>query len=750
MATINMNVSGPFPSLCSDDSIGPVLQNPACRDHGFDFTLLFEETAFAIIPAVLLLCAAPLRFRSIYRRPDAVRWPPLCRIKLANIAILGLLDLTLLALWALPRYAALRTRTTIAATALDLAAVIVIGGLSPLEHSKSLRPSTILSVYLFFTTILDVARARTEWLLSTSSAIPAVFTTALAAKVSLLVLEGMTKAGHTDRIISPETTSSIYGLSSFAWLNPLIYLGSKTNLTEQSLYPIDDKISSKLIQAKLNKQWKSGHLQVSKQSENALAWAILRALRIPIAVTMIPRLALIGFSIAQPFLIQRAIVFVEVGTTPVRYGYGLIGAFGVTYLGIAVSTAWYEYLTARALAMIRASLIGIIYQSTLDMTTEAVQTASPVSLMGADVERVIARLRWVISTAPNILQVAIAIWLLGTHLGPVCIAPVLVVLILAYLSSKVGKTIRPRQQRWMQAVRKRVAMTTDVLGTTKGMKMLGFTTLITDLVQSARHYELDESKKFRSVQIVNITLGNAANMLSPVVTLIGYGIIVHYSSDKVPTATTIFSSLSLLSILMGPVDELVAAVPNLAMALESCTRIQQYVDVKKRLDFRTASLERADRRVESHLRPSASGRDTIHIEAVTAGWSTDKTVIHDLTIQMSAGTLTIVVGPSGSGKSTLLQVLLGEGIVQNGTVALTSHDIAYCDQTPFLTNRSIRDNVVGFRDFDEAWYHACLSACAIDTDIEHLLHGDETLVGSKGVALSGGQKQRLVWEPNPQ
>jgi len=51
---------------------------------------------------------------------------------------------------------------------------------------------------------------------------------------------------------------------------------------------------------------------------------------------MFPRLVLIAFSIAQPFLIQAAIDFVEGGTKSDRYGYGLIGAFGISFLGIAV------------------------------------------------------------------------------------------------------------------------------------------------------------------------------------------------------------------------------------------------------------------------------------------------------------------------------------------------------------------------------------------------------------------------------
>lgn len=70
-------------SLCPDDSLGPTVKLQSCRD-GFDFTLLFEESIFTILPATLLLCALPLRFRSIYRRPDAVKGSQLRIIKLVR------------------------------------------------------------------------------------------------------------------------------------------------------------------------------------------------------------------------------------------------------------------------------------------------------------------------------------------------------------------------------------------------------------------------------------------------------------------------------------------------------------------------------------------------------------------------------------------------------------------------------------------------------------------------------------------
>lgn len=59
----------------------------------------------------------------------------------------------------------------------------------------------------------------------------------------------------------------------------------------------------------------------------------------------------------------------------------------------------------------------------------------------------------------------------------------------------------------MQAVQKRVAVTSDMLGYTKGTKMLGLSKRITAIVQGLRDSELSLSKRFRKIQITNITLG---------------------------------------------------------------------------------------------------------------------------------------------------------------------------------------------------------------------------------------------------
>lgn len=77
----------------------------------------------------------------------------------------------------------------------------------------------------------------------------------------------------------------------------------------------------------------------SSKGRYALVLTLAVALRRALFAVVLPRLCLIGFNYAQPFLIGRAISLVE-GTLDEEtsnYGHSLIGATALVYLGIAVS-----------------------------------------------------------------------------------------------------------------------------------------------------------------------------------------------------------------------------------------------------------------------------------------------------------------------------------------------------------------------------------------------------------------------------
>ena len=104
----------------------------------------------------------------------------------------------------------------------------------------------------------------------------------------------------------------------------------------------------------------------------------------------------------------------------------------------------------------------------------------------------------------------------------------------------------------------------------------------------------------------------------------------------------------------------------------------------------------------------------------------------------------MIIGPVGCGKSTFLKHLLGESSFQSGTIAVRNPFVAYCSQTPWLQNLTIREVIIGPRDYDKAWYQKIISICALEQDLAQMPSGDATAIGSKGLKISGGQKQRIV------
>jgi ATP-binding cassette subfamily C (CFTR/MRP) protein 1 len=124
------------------------------------------------------------------------------------------------------------------------AVLVFVNGLlllfvSHAEHTRSVKPSTLINVYLFLTLLFDCAIARTLWLLQSAGVIAKLFTSTAAVKFLVLTVEAWEKRSillshYQD--LSPEVTSGILGRSVFWWLNPLMKTGFGRLLTDQDLY----------------------------------------------------------------------------------------------------------------------------------------------------------------------------------------------------------------------------------------------------------------------------------------------------------------------------------------------------------------------------------------------------------------------------------------------------------------------------------------------------------------------------------
>ena len=81
---------------------------------------------------------------------------------------------------------------------------------------------------------------------------------------------------------------------------------------------------------------------------------------------------------------------------------------------------------------------------------------------------------------------------------------------------------------------------------------------------------------------------------------------------------------------------------------------------------------------DSLLMPALQG---VHLSRSFGQGEMKTTVLHDVSLQLFAGQITLLMGPSGSGKSTLLAILSGLLRPDNGRVMALGHDLwAMSDQ----------------------------------------------------------------------
>jgi ATP-binding cassette subfamily C (CFTR/MRP) protein 1 len=102
--------------------------------------------------------------------------------------------------------------------------------LSKSEHVRSIRPSSLLNLYLLFSLGLDFIRMRTLVKMQFDTLIASLSAANMAIKASLLFLEAQNKrayfcAGDLDR--PPQEISGIFSRSVFWWLNSLFLQGKR-------------------------------------------------------------------------------------------------------------------------------------------------------------------------------------------------------------------------------------------------------------------------------------------------------------------------------------------------------------------------------------------------------------------------------------------------------------------------------------------------------------------------------------------
>ncbi|MBP2622590.1 ATP-binding cassette domain-containing protein [Streptococcus oricebi] len=150
----------------------------------------------------------------------------------------------------------------------------------------------------------------------------------------------------------------------------------------------------------------------------------------------------------------------------------------------------------------------------------------------------------------------------------------------------------------------------------------------------------------------------------------------------------------------------------------------------------------------SEEKQESQGGGTLHIDRASKSYS-NKRLFQDLSIAIPFGSKVLIKGPSGSGKTTLLRCILGEELLDKGSIyledelkkyKLSYEDVGIISQNPFLFNETIRYNLSLEQEFDDLELLSVLDTVGLKEEFSDILN---VRVENNGSNISGGQRIRL-------
>ena len=216
--------------------------------------------------------------------------------------------------------------------------------------------------------------------------------------------------------------------------------------------------------------------------------------------------------------------------------------------------------------------------------------------------------------------------------------------------------------------------------------------------------------------------------------------------------------------LYGPLTQLSNLNIDYVSAMVSFERLFEVLDLEPMILESPDAVAIPDGPVTlrfEHVSFSYPGADEVSLASLEAVATLDATprtpVLHDVSFDVSPGTMTALVGPSGAGKTTISLLVsrlydVDEGHIsingldlRDATVASLNATVGVVTQDPHLFHDTLRANLLFARPEASAdEIEVALRSAQIWNLVANLPQGLDTVVGERGYRLSGGEKQHVA------
>lgn len=273
-----------------------------------------------------------------------------------------------------------------------------------------------------------------------------------------------------------------------------------------------------------------------------------------------------------------------------------------------------------------------------------------------------------------------------------------------------------------------------------GIKMVKFNAWEEVVLSKIDEYRKRERSLLISLYKWNSVLRGLKIIMPKLSSLILFSFI--WGMSKTITIPQMFSILSILNYIEIPLAGIMEVLKSHASTQVASLKMKKILQIREKQPISDSpKLSRGEVKIDTL---SCTWRDNYHEELFAKSLNNLSTaaVLNSISLRFRPGTFTGIFGPVGAGKSTLLLSILSEVPIISGT-SKKNGKISYISQQSFLSNDSIRNNIIFGEEFDKQQYKQVIRICQLEHDLELLDAGDLTEIGEQGINLSGGQKQRI-------
>ena len=424
----------------------------------------------------------------------------------------------------------------------------------------------------------------------------------------------------------------------------------------------------------------------------------------------------------------------------------------------------HRHLAMKTGVALRGAAVNALYEHALRLAPAGragLTTGEATNLVAVDAQKLyeVAQEGHLVWALP--LSVVLVSVFLYRTLGPATLVGTAVLVLFVPLIERV--TARMTQVRSCRAAYsdRRVELVSTLLQGMKVAKLNRYEESYRARIVEARHEELKYLSREMAIWATTLLMTVSSPLLATAACFTTYVLVD--GGKNVLTASDTFGVLLLFAALRFPINFAGRLMGKASQALSAVRRISRFLDRPLRQD--SIDDEREDSSCSGgssrHCRDDEEGTASLKkhpLKLSNAVFQVGSVVkdngvatpsgfsftISEFNFSLVKGEVLAVCGPVGAGKSTLINGILGEARAVGSTEIVVNGQVAYVPQTPFIMNRSVRENILFGRSFDPDWYRRVLDACCLGPDLEQLgKTGDRTEIGERGVTLSGGQKQRI-------